>query len=758
MLAFSHDPCLLEKFSAVVLGLLVLKLLGFGGQGQVYLVRDLDSKVRSAVKLMDPVLARTQPDLVEAFKSEGRLLGRLGEHSKSANIVELKFMDETLDGIPVLVMEYLRGKTLRELLNELPGGKLSLYWVIEIGKQVAEGLYYAHERGVFHLDLKLENIFIVSNSNGSWGVKILDFGGNRLLDDIAKGEGQGLFVTPVSSAPEQILGKRVGKTTDIFSLGYVLYQGASGNKPFRVGSTLEDQFSRLDCPPDPISMYGDFPPELNDLFMRTMDPDEEKRQQSMMDIITGLKVIQVKYCDILEKPKPPIPTEERVVMSAEGAEIITRKSLQPPSTQIHIQPTAPAPAIDNVHEIPTQPARAKLQKTVPASDPSTQEAPRSPSVQAEIQRTREEFEDQRRDTYPDPIRIHPHDIEDPSPPVPSDALSNDELERAVSAYMANHPEEEIHHALPAPPASVSRIIATPIVNVGDPSNVPTANPPVPSGDPIPRGKGGTLKLQPVPTEQTPIQRGKGWTLKMDNPGPPPPPPPEWNQPPEPASRGKGWIPIGNSVLVNKSPEAWAQMASAQPKSETRQIQDRPSPQSLRQPAQKPRSADRPTTSSPSSRQPTPPRQDPQPTPPAPAQQPGTLRLPQVPTFEFLRLVWRQCTLSTCIDVIFLYAYLLLPTRRLRNAYLRAMNLYISRPPRWNSLSAILVGTFLLLTISLGVFLGLSASPARASVAPPHPIPSITGTATSPPPPPPPPQSAVPATSAFAAPAAGIPTK
>jgi len=725
----------------------VHKLLGSGGQGQVYLGKDRKAGVLSAIKLMDPVLAATREDLRKAFEYEGQILGNLGKHS---NIIELKFMGCTVDppNNPVLVMEYVPGETLQDALNALgPGGRLPLYKVAEIGRQAAAGLLHGHLMGVVQLDTKPSNLFIYRDLvRNTLGLKVLDWGANKLLEELAKGQGTEQFCgTPSFGAPEQLLGSRqIWITADIFSLGVVLYVAASGEMPFgNLGPSYEEQLLRVNWKPIPISKHGNFPPVFVDLLDRMLDPDPKKRPQSMLEVSDVLRLILL---DCSREIEPALSTEQRAIKYTEDKEPITRASLcQPIARDVPRAACIP----DNAHNIDTQAAKRKqnLQETIQVSDPSPQDVPLSPSVQAEIQRAQEEAEapceEGDRDMAVDPIRVDPRDFEDPSPPVPSDApsdaLSDDELERAISAYMASHPEEEIHHALPAPPASVSRVIATPIVIVSAPPNVPTANPPVPSGDPIPRGKDGTLKLQPVPTEQTPIQRGKGWTLKMDNPGLPPPPPPEWNQPPAPAPRGKGWIPIGNSVLVDKSPGAWDQMAPAQPKSEIREIQDRPSPPS------------------PPSRQPAPPLQDPQPTPPAPAQQPGTLRLPEVPTFKFLCLVWRQCTLSTCIDVVFLYAYLLLPTLRLRNAYLRAMNRYISRPPRWNHLSATLVGTFLLLIVAFVVFLRLSASPARAPVTPSPSIPSTTDTATSPSPLPPP-ESIVPPMSTFATPAAGIPTK
>ncbi|MCL2725572.1 MAG: serine/threonine protein kinase [Polyangiaceae bacterium] len=656
----------------------IADLLGLGGQAQVYGGVDMHSGVKFAVKLMDPFLAATRPDLREEFEHEGRLLARLGSSPKGnhKNIVALRFMSETEGGIPVLGMELLCGLTLQALLNKIPGGKLPLPKVIEIGKQIAVGMCHAHLLRVLHLDLKPDNIFIHIDADGIWIVKIIDFGGHRLLDDIASGRGAGRVFTSPFASPEQLLGRLVGETADVFSLGVTLYRASSGQMPFHgVGPSYDDQRRRLTRMPDPIRMHGDFPWEWEDFLQRMMHPNHAMRQQDMMRVIMGLKPIQLRHG--YETERSPMPTEERAIMYTEGMETLTRKSLMPPSME-YLQRAASTHVVYNVAGFTTQ----EPSRHAPAPAPSTQEAPISPSVLAELQRAQEEAEALRkegaRDTNVDPIRA-------------------DRFDSSLR-----------------------------------PASAPTPNAPASN--------------QPVPPAQAPVPRGKGWTLKMDNPGPLPLPPPEWSQPPAPAPRGKGWtLPMGNSVLVDKSSEAWAPEAPAQPKSETRQIQDRPTPQS--------------------SHQPPPPQQDPQPTPsqPEPTQQMqdearGDVEVPCTPSFEFLRAVWRERPLYDCIDVVLVFANVLVPTHRLREAYMKLMQSYLARSPRWRPLSTILVGTFLLLTISLVVFLWLSASPARAPVAPPPPVVSSPASAVAPAPLPPPAQNVMPTPSASASPVVSNPKR
>jgi eukaryotic-like serine/threonine-protein kinase len=223
----------------------VLAFLAAGGMGEVYrarhtkLHRDVALKVLPSGVSHDPVRRR-------ASELEAKLLASLNH----ANIAAIYDLIES-DGIQCLVLEYVEGQTLAERLKRK---RLPVSEALEIARQIAEALEYAHEQGIIHRDLKPGNVMITLNGT----VKVLDFGIARILHGQTSGDDattaqstRGAFVgTPAYMSPEQVKGKQVGRTSDIWAFGCVLFEMLAGRRAFDGDSVAEVLGRVLDAEPD----------------------------------------------------------------------------------------------------------------------------------------------------------------------------------------------------------------------------------------------------------------------------------------------------------------------------------------------------------------------------------------------------------------------------------------------------------------------------------------------------------------------------
>src|SRR5438105_2613480 len=208
--------------------------LGQGGVGAVYLARDhkLHDK-RVVIKiLLDRSLQNSW--VVQKFQQEKEALARV-DHPGVVGILDT---GELADGKPYLVMQYVDGVTLRSQIK--PEG-MSLDRSAEIIKQIGRALGAAHDRGIFHRDLKPENIMLQNFGAGEEQVKIIDFGIAKLKDSIvAPSTMTGATAGTVSyMAPEQLSGRPVSAATDIFAMGAIAYELATGRRPFNPETGFE---------------------------------------------------------------------------------------------------------------------------------------------------------------------------------------------------------------------------------------------------------------------------------------------------------------------------------------------------------------------------------------------------------------------------------------------------------------------------------------------------------------------------------------
>src|SRR5262249_17432835 len=260
----------------------ILKVIGAGGMGIVFQAEDPVLKRIVAVKVMQPHLAAKLSNR-ERFIREAQAAAAI-EHDHIVTIYQVG----DHENVPYLVMQFLHGETLaRRLQRE---GKLPVVEVIRIGRETADGLAAAHERGLIHRDIKPANLWLEGKRSR---VKILDFGLARPVQQAAELTHLGMIVgTPAFMAPEQARGQRVDYRSDLFSLGCVLYRMAAGTLPFK-GSDALALLSALitDEPRDPRELNPEMPGALADLVMQLLAKDPAARPPSASAVAEALDAI-----------------------------------------------------------------------------------------------------------------------------------------------------------------------------------------------------------------------------------------------------------------------------------------------------------------------------------------------------------------------------------------------------------------------------------------------------------------------------------
>lgn len=288
----------------------VLKLLGQGGMGAVYLAEDTRLGRQVALKTMRAELA-AKPAARERFLREARLAAAV-EHDR---IVPIYHVGESND-IPYLAMPVLKGQSLAELLKHK--SQRSLAQVLRWGRQIAEGLTAAHEKGLIHRDIKPANIWLEASpgcESEEFRVKLLDFGLARLEQDDTYLTQSGKIVgTPAYMAPEQTRGEKVDARADLWSLGVVLYELLTGRRPFDAPNTFA-VLSRIasDHPLAPHLVNRDIPAGLSELVMRLLEKDLEKRPGSAREVINALTEIEksaLASAQTAEAASPVLPKAE----------------------------------------------------------------------------------------------------------------------------------------------------------------------------------------------------------------------------------------------------------------------------------------------------------------------------------------------------------------------------------------------------------------------------------------------------------------
>ncbi len=265
--------------------------IGAGGMGVLYKAEDTRLNRPVALKFLPPKYAEDRQAL-ERFRREGRAASALNH----PNICTIYGIDEH-EGQPFIVMEYLEGQTVKE---RIVAGGFEVEELIEVGIQIGDALDAAHARGIIHRDIKPANIFITERGQA----KALDFGLAKLVDDDASMGSQtrdsatedGNLTNPGAAvgtvaymSPEQARGEKVDSRTDLFAMGVVLYEMATGRQAFRGSSTAVLYDAILNRDPTPITDHDpDLPAELDQIVQKSLEKDRRLRYQHASELRTDL--------------------------------------------------------------------------------------------------------------------------------------------------------------------------------------------------------------------------------------------------------------------------------------------------------------------------------------------------------------------------------------------------------------------------------------------------------------------------------------
>jgi predicted ATPase len=269
----------------------VIKKIGSGGMGVVYEAEDLRLGRRVAIKVMLESDAANSKALLR-FELEARTASALS-HPNICTLYEV----EEYDGKPVIVMELLEGQTVKQRIS---AGRIPWTQLVQWGIDVADALETAHASGMIHRDIKPANLFVTKRGR----VKVLDFGLAKLAAPVPKTslpEDTSLTtegVTPGTTAymsPEQVRGYELDGRTDVFSLGVVLYEVATGACPFLEGNTTRTLEAVLTKSPPPLtSCDPELPKELEEIVAKALEKDVSLRYQSAVDLHRDLELLKRK--------------------------------------------------------------------------------------------------------------------------------------------------------------------------------------------------------------------------------------------------------------------------------------------------------------------------------------------------------------------------------------------------------------------------------------------------------------------------------
>ena len=292
----------------------VLDTLGSGGMGDVYVAEDTRLHRRVALKF-------PRPDVADRRDSRARFLreARAAAALNHPNIVHLYSVEKAGD-LVFITMELVQGRSLRQLLSS--GTGLPLAKTISFGAQIADGLACAHAAGILHRDLKPGNVMITDDER----VKILDFGVAKFLEPISTPDPERPTTTEEESStghavgtagymsPEQALGRPLDPRTDLFALGVVLFEMATGTPPFQ-GDTAAAVFDHLLNRPQPplLTLKPTLPRALEVIIDKALEKDPDRRYRWASELLRDLRALEVSSAPSV---KPAATSTERRVSSS----------------------------------------------------------------------------------------------------------------------------------------------------------------------------------------------------------------------------------------------------------------------------------------------------------------------------------------------------------------------------------------------------------------------------------------------------------
>jgi serine/threonine-protein kinase len=349
----------------------ILTKLGQGGMGSVYKALHVAFNELRALKVMNPELVSDE-QFVRRFKYEAVITRKL----QHPNAVRVDDIDETEDGCPFIVMEYIEGQSLKKLMQQQ--GPLPVPRVCSVIKQVAAGLEAAHQLGMVHRDIKPDNIVLIESPQGEVA-KVLDFGIAKIKEGRAQDSGgltltgTGVIIgTPSYMSPEQARGKRgdeLDGRSDLYSLGVVMYQMLSGELPFKADTTMDMLFAHLQKQPPPIQTIRpglNIPDGLANVLACLLEKQPESRLPTARALIQEIEKVERELAAgaPTRVKKPVVLAGEEAAQAAPAAPGVGAVPEPPPQA-------APAARVGAIREPPLQVQPSPPARPAPVVAPKT---------------------------------------------------------------------------------------------------------------------------------------------------------------------------------------------------------------------------------------------------------------------------------------------------------------------------------------------------------------------------------------------------
>jgi serine/threonine-protein kinase len=284
--------------------------IGEGGMGVVYKAMHVGLKKEVAVKVLLPELGAISA-VIKRFEREAQSMSRL-DHP---GVVRVTDFGRTEEGLLYLVMEYVEGESLGDLLAQL--GRLSVKRALRLAQLVLLALDHAHELGVVHRDLKPDNIMVINAGSERESIKILDFGIAKILEEGGE-DGKPLtvagtvFGTPEYLSPEQAVGEPADFRADIYTVGIILYELITGQRPFEAENRMEIIAKHISAKPKPVTTalpMPSLPKELDDAVLHALEKSPEGRYQTAMEFYTALSSLPLDQRPLTSWPSPSQPMQ-----------------------------------------------------------------------------------------------------------------------------------------------------------------------------------------------------------------------------------------------------------------------------------------------------------------------------------------------------------------------------------------------------------------------------------------------------------------
>ena len=275
---------------AFIDGYEISELIGEGGIGRVYRAKHTFIGKQIAVKVLKPDYAKNKISMARLLQ-EARAVNEI-RHENVVDIFNLLYRPDF--GEAYILMELLEGRTLGDVMQK--GGALLLPQIGHIGMQLCSALYAAHQKGIFHRDLKPDNIFLTTRAGQKNFVKIIDFGLAKLKEKSFQLTQDGaLLGTPQYMAPEQMRGEQAEARTDIYALGLIFFEMATGETPHPAQHMAELYDKRLkEDAPDPRTKSAWLPKDLARLIVKCLARNPLLRYSSMREVAIELAMA----CDL----------------------------------------------------------------------------------------------------------------------------------------------------------------------------------------------------------------------------------------------------------------------------------------------------------------------------------------------------------------------------------------------------------------------------------------------------------------------------